>query len=200
MEIVRMMPFVEPETVWEIAEAYRLTFGGEPWNEGYKCPVCESVLPLAMNARTCPACEAKGKQVLLAEHWPIGKIISDFYGEMSRAGAVCFIARAEGALVGFAWGYEMDVLPETDVHLEAPGLYRLLRGQFFYLDEVAVLPALQGRGIGKDLVRNIVLSQDQPNIILRTLYGSQMFHLARHMRGETILHISRQRVIMTIAP
>jgi len=196
--IERIDAFRQTELVNAVALAYQQTFGQAPWNEGYKCPICNSIIALGGEKIYCPICLSKGDKVFLAEYWPIDKVLNDFYREMSKPNSLCLVAQLGGEVVGFTWGYQISIEPTIDDYLEAPGLYKLVSGNFFYLDEVAVLPQYQGRGIGRNLVNQIFEKQPFKKIILRTLKESQMSNLVNSMGGETILPISRDRVIMSL--
>ena len=178
----------------EIASVYQKTFGSEPWNEGYRCPACEKVFPLSCGEKKCPVCA----KAMLEEYWPIEKIISDFLREMAKPKSLCLGALVNGEIIGFAWGYEIVINPNIDLQLEAPGLHQLTRGTFFYLDETAILPLFQNKGIGKKLIQRIFMEQGQSNILLRTLNGSKMLQIIQKMDGKPTLFISRDRVIMTL--
>ncbi len=195
MEFVKVDPFKKPETVEEIALVYQQAFGGEPWNEGYICPVCEKVFPRTPSIKICPACN-----VLVAEYWPISKIIQDFYYEMMKSGSVCVIVQFCEKVVGFAWGYRISASPDLDKHLDAPNLHQLLDGDFLYLDECALVPAYQGKGIGKMLVNYILREQQQKEMLLRTMGHSRMENLIKNKGGEIIQRISRGRIIMKLIP
>jgi len=196
--VQKVEPFSDPETVRGIVAAYQRTFGGEPWNEGYVCPVCGEIFPLAKMDILCPSCTAQGRAVLLTEYWPTSKVTSDFYREMEKPEALCFVAKDDDAIVGFIWGYRMVVDEHIDDHLESPGLSQLIDGSFFYLDDAAVIPEYQGKGIGKQLVARMIQEQPQKNILGRTLDQSRMFRILTGFNGKTVLHITRNRVIMAI--
>ncbi len=198
MNIRRIEPFCEPEVVKHLAWVYQQTFGREPWNEGYQCPVCKDVFSLSFGEKICPTCFNLGKTILLTPYWPPGKVISDFYQEMLKPEALCLVAQKGKNIVGLVWGYVVTITQETELHLEAPGLSDLLKGDFFYLDEAAVLPAYQRKGIGKKLICQIFSTQRNKKILLRTLKGSQMFYLIKGLGGKAILKISRGRVIMSL--
>lgn len=187
-------------TVQGIVAVYRQAFGGEPWNEGYVCPVCGDAFPLARADVFCPSCRARGESVLLVEYWPISKIMSDFYYEMKKPEALCLVAKNDdGKVVGFIWGYTIVVGEPIDDYLEAPGLSRLIGGEFFYLDDAAVLPEYQRKGIGKNLIAHMLRMQPGKSILARTLDQSQMFRILTDFHGKTVLRISRNRVIMAIS-
>lgn len=194
MNIVRIDPFGQSAKVEAIALAYQQAFGGEPWNEGYACPVCEKVFARTPSVEICPVCF-----VSVIEYWPVEKIVSDFHREMQKPDPVCVVAEVEECVIGFAWGYRISTCPDLDVHLDAPDVHRLLHGDFFYLDECALVPTYQGRGIGKLLVDCIFSEQRQKNILLRTMGDSRMFTIAKHRGGEIVQYISRGRVIMKLA-
>lgn len=192
-------PFSDPETVRGIIAAYQRTFGGEPWNEGYLCPVCGEIFPLACTNVLCASCARRGKSVLLVEHWPVGKVTSDFYREMEKPESLCLVAQDDDRVIGFIWGYKIVVDEHLDDYLESPGLSRLIGGTFFYLDDAAVVPEYQCRGVGKTLVKEMLRIQPEKNVLGRTLAGSRMFRILTDLHGKTVLGITRNRVIMTIA-
>jgi GNAT superfamily N-acetyltransferase len=188
------------EMVQGIVSVYRQAFGGEPWNEGYVCPVCGDAFPFTQADVACPSCAARGESVLLVEYWPTSKVMSDFYREMKKPEALCLVARNDdGKVVGFIWGYKVVVDDHIDDYLEAPGLSRLVSGEFFYLDDAAVLPEYQRKGIGKNLIAHMLRIQPGKDILARTLDRSQMFRILTDFRGETVLRITRNRVIMAIS-
>lgn len=195
MEIeIRKIGLSQEDAVEKIASVYQRTFGSGPWNEGYRCPACGRAFPLSCSKKKCPICE----QAILEEYWPLEKIISDFSVEMAKPKSLCLVALADGEVIGFAWGYEIVINPSIDQHLEAPGLHTLTEGVYFYLDEAAILPPFQNKGIGKKLIQQIFMEQSQSNVLLRTLNGSKMFQIIQKMDGKPTLLISRDRVIMTL--
>lgn len=191
-------PLARPSYVTQIVSVYRLAFGGKPWNEGYLCPRCQAVVALEHRDAICPVCRANGRSVLLVEYWPVSKVTLDFYAEMEKPGALCAVAHEMDCVFAFAWGYLVRAGQELDVHLEAEGLHNVLEGDFFYLDECAVHPAAQGQGMGKNLVRYIFGQQPQKKVLLRTMDNSRMCSLIKHMGGEIMQKISRDRVIMQL--
>ncbi len=198
LDIGIINPIHDPSMVRSIVSVYRETFGGEPWNEGWLCPLCGAIFPLKDKLGICGSCVSHGKKVLLTEYWPVGKVTSDLYHEMSKPGALCCVAKNRDRVIGFAWGYKISTDAKLDNYLEAPGLHDLMAGDFFYLDETAVLPQYQGRGIGKKLMASIFSHQSDRRVLLRTLDGSHMLKLVNYFGGKTIMNISRKRVIMII--
>ena len=185
-----------PEVIPGIVYVYQQAFGGEPWNEGYLCPVCETAVALADGPKECPECAKLGRSVIMVEYWPESKVVSDYYREMMRPGSLCVIARDNKETIGFAWGYKVSVTPELDKHLEAPELHTLIDGDFFYLDECAVVPQHQGKGFGALLMERV--RGTSRRILLRTMDGSRMCRLVTRMGGKIVQHISRGRVIMVL--
>ncbi|MFA6376698.1 MAG: GNAT family N-acetyltransferase [Candidatus Paceibacterota bacterium] len=177
----------------KIALVYKEAFGNDPWNEGYKCPVCGNNFPLSYAAINCPLCK-----VPLIEYWPTKKIISDFYQQIAKDESICLIARNEDKIIGFAWGYKMDADGSIDEYLDAPKLHNLINGPLFYIDEVGVSPSCQNNGIGKKLVGAILQERKYGKVMLRTINESRMFDIFTALGGKTILAISRKRVIMLL--
>ncbi|MDP2630552.1 MAG: GNAT family N-acetyltransferase [Candidatus Uhrbacteria bacterium] len=133
------------------------------------------------------------------ETWVIETIASDFTNEMNRPGAICVVAQIENDVVGFAWGYTVSSDdPNLDNHLDAHGTHVTLSGDYFYLDECALAPDHQGKGVGKHLVRAIFAAQQHKEVLLRTKDGSRMCNLIKQMGGEIIQNISEERVIMRV--
>lgn len=194
MNIVKIDPFGQSAKVKAIALAYQQAFGGEPWNEGYICPVCEKVFARVPSIETCSVCGD-----LVIEYWPIAKIVEDFQREMNKTDALCIVAMEQESVIGFAWGYRVSVDHTLDEHLDAPDVHRLLHGDFFYLDECALVPEYQGKGIGTVLVEQIFFQQPFKHVLLRTMRDSRMFSIVRHKGGNVVLSITRGRVIMTLS-
>src|SRR5680860_292513 len=89
MEVKIIKPFKDAKTVTQIAIVYQQAFGNAPWNEGYKCPICETVVPLNYFNLVCPVCSKKSNFIAMIEYWPISKVISDFYAEMAKPKSFC---------------------------------------------------------------------------------------------------------------
>lgn len=186
-----------------LVKVYKEAFGGEPWNEGYKCPLCEAIFPLSFTETICPLCRNNdNKQIKLTEYWLTEQVLADFYAEMAKPGAICVLdcsqVDSNWPVCGFAWGYDLTVNLVTEQNLESPGLSNLITGTFFYLDECAVLPSYQSQGRGKVLLEAIFSRQPHRRILLRTLMDSRMCRMIQHMGGEIVQQISRNRVIMQL--
>lgn len=200
IRIVQIQPFKNPEIVAEIVSIYQHSFGNAPWNEGYRCPVCEHVIPIgnANSATTCDACNTQGNLISMVPYWPTERVLCDFYKEMGKRDAGCFVAKDGEKTVGFAWGYKIEMSASMDVHLNAPGLHALRKGLLPYLDEVAVSLTYRQKGIGELLVRAFKCGQADQPILLRTKSDSPMSRLVTKMHGSVLLDISRERIIAEI--
>jgi GNAT superfamily N-acetyltransferase len=199
MYVKRIDPYKKSHRVAAIAEVYRRAFGGDPWNEGYRCPVCATVYSFRDSRKFCPNCAKESREVLLVEHWPLSSILSDFYREMSREGSLCLAALEDRTIIGFAWGYQVVAGPELDQHLEAPGLSVQLRpgSRYFYLAECALRPDRQGMGFGKRIFAALLRELEEGSGLLRTLNNSRMYAVAKSHGASVVQEISRDRVIMS---
>lgn len=198
VQVTCIEPFKNPREVAAIVSIYQQSFGNEPWNEGYKCPVCEHVIPLGSSNEICEVCRMQGDLIPMLPYWPTERVLRDFYREMGKKDAVCLVARTQEIVVGFAWGYEIGMDESTSAHLGAPDLHLVRSGTFPYLDEVAVCSSHRRKGIGELLTRAFVSHYANGTVILRTLSESPMFQLVRKMRGSVLCNISRNRVIAEI--
>lgn len=198
MEIRKVNVLSEPQTVQEISFVYQQSFGHGPWFEGYRCPVCSSVFELKEYLSLCPKCNESGSLINLIEYWPKAKVISDFYEENTKEDSLCLVAEENNTVVGFVWGYRLDISLESATKIDAPKLSKIYQRTVFYLDECAVLPKFQGHGIGRALVQQILKKQPYDMIILRTLADSPMQRLIEKLGGEKILSISENRIIMKL--
>jgi len=200
MEIRKIDVLSDPNAVLKIAKVYKETFGFEPWNEGFVCPVCSKTYPLSVQSSFCPSCLRSRKEwlVRLVEFWPESKVIADFYQENIKGNALCLVIEEKKQIVGFVWGYGMDISPKTATKIEAPELANTYRREVFYLDECGVLPEFQGRGYGKAMVQRILAEQPYDILILRTLENSVMRRLIENLGGEKILSIFEGRIIMKL--
>lgn len=198
MRLRLINPFSQPDNVTAIASVYQQAFGGEPWNEGWRCPVCDAAFARVAALTVCSACVLQGSRVRLVEYWPMSTVLSDFYREMQKPDATCVIAECEERVIGFAWGYRVTADHDLVDSLDAPGLHEAISGDYFYLDECAVAPEFQGSGIGKQLVESIFREQPLARVLLRTMDHSRMCRLMTNMGGAIIQEISRGRVIMTL--
>jgi len=191
-------PLRDPATVSAIVGVYRQVFADAPWHEAYQCPVCRTSYGKSYLKKICDSCWQDHNHVLLVDHWPAYKVIQDFYKEVLKPNAICVLARCDEGIVGFAWGYQMEMNDEASSHLEAPHIHERLHGTYFYVDEVAVLLPYRGKGVGKNLVETLIEDQQRGRILLRTLHESPMEKLVCGMGGTIVQSISEGRVIMAM--
>lgn len=191
-------PLRDPATVSAIVSVYRQVFADAPWHEAHMCPVCKSSYGKDYRDKTCEGCLQDGNHVLIVDHWPTYKVIQDFYKEMVKPDAVCILAKSDEGIVGFAWGYKMELDAQASSHLDAPGIHERMHGPHFYIDEVALLLPYRGKGIGKNLITAITQDQQRGKILLRTLRESPMEKLIASIGGTVVQHISEGRVIMVM--
>ncbi len=198
----KLNPFAELLGAKRIALVYQEAFGGEPWNEGFICPVCKTSRALDDKMPLyCVHCKKNdGRLVKILEYWSVDKILSDFYQEMLRPGAICTVKRDGLKITAFAWGYEVENNASLDEHLEAPGLCNAVGDEFLYLDECAVIPEWQGRGCGSWVLKNFMheASKVGRDVLLRTMKNSVMHKLVVKFGGKVVQDISCGRVIMKI--
>ncbi len=202
VDIEVLNPFAGSIDVVKIAEVYQKAFRSDPWNEGYLCPVCKDIIADDGYLKAyCKRCQdSDGRLVRLIEYWPISKILTDFYQEMLKPEAECLIMKHKNDVIAFIWGYEVKSDKSIDKYLEAPGLHRLIKGDFLYLDECAVAPEWQGGGCGKALVAFFLrkAKKSKKSVLLRTMKGGVMHRIIEKFGGEIVQEISRGRIIMKI--
>lgn len=196
IEIKKIDPFQDHQLIPQIARVYRETFAANPWYEGAKCPVCEGREFVSMIGSVCPYCSPE-KKVIMLEFWPEAEVVRDFYKEMSKPEAVCLVAIQMGCVAGFAWGYQLKINREVCQKLGAEHLlHRHAFDEVFYIDEVAVHPDYQSRGIGKSLTTMIIEGQALPKL-LRTKAGSKMQDISLSLGGKIITDASDDRVMIS---
>lgn len=131
------------------------------------------------------------------ETWSYDQVLKDFFAEMRKSRPLCLVAKSERGALGFAWGYAMRISGGVEEKLDAPGLCQRVKGNLFYLDELAVRQESQGKGIGKSLLQEY-LKRRPGRVLLRTKQDSVMHVLAKAHGGVTLQCISKGRVIVLI--
>ncbi len=143
----------------EIVEVHRAAFGGQPYNEGR-----------VESERTAD------------------RLISDAY----REGYRCYVARAEsGRIVGLSYGIRgqagqwwYDRVAEG----LSPTVAEEWLGDCFQFDELAVVPAMQGCGIGGRLHDLLLIGLPARTAVLSTYGGdTPARHLYRKRGWKTLL-------------
>ncbi len=146
-------------TILSLGKAFIKVFSTDPaWEEFWKCPRCNASFPESDTSPECFHCAQNGYNVPITEYWTMTKVLEDFYTEMSKENAICIIAtNEEEEIVGFCWGYFLNVNPSLEEHLGAEGLIGSLEKSGLsdtvvaYQDEIAVIPEYQKQGIAKKL-------------------------------------------------
>lgn len=195
MRITQIDPKTAPLAILEIVKAYKLAFAGNPWNEGYVCPSCEANYPRTELGKICPKCFSAP----LVEYWSTTKVVTDFYQEAKKPDFICLSLSDKSRVIGFTWGYSIIIDKDSAKKLDAPGLEKIIIGKFFYIDEIAIIPSHQGRGLGKKLFKSLLKNIKDEPIILRTKNNSVMSNLTKLFGGKIIKKISNERIIMKLS-
>lgn len=201
--MIRIDSFTAQTAATRVATAienYIKAYEGPPWNEKYLCTACNANYGTDMMEPHCPACAETGAHVLLQPFWTKEGVRADFDREMSKQGAIGLIGSLEGTDYAVSWGYQHTVTEDTDRHLDAPGVSSKLWGSYFYLDEIAVAPCAQGKGLGSAIMNVMVRINSRQRMLLRTKHGSRMHRIAERAGGKIIAYISRERIIMVCPP
>ena len=183
MEIFQVDSLMQPTIVNKIAEVFQEVFGSNPWNEGYKCPVCNGIFSLSSHLKICPRCTVVGKHVNLVQYWPKDRVLTYFYSEMIKRDSICLVTYLKSKMLGFAWGHTIVTDENTDAYLST---LKLPNEKYFYLNEVGIIPNEQCKGFGKKLIEEIFSKQSENNVLLKTMPNSQMFNLMMNMGASVI--------------
>lgn len=155
-QAIRMLRKLSPEIQFQMAEAYRAAFAGDPWEEKYICPSCGRYLKNSF----CPKCQVSSSQ----EAYPINELLNDYFPEMLSAfvPGMLGIAIESSQVAGFTTGgfTVLENLIYNKYVSENPK--RILNSisssanispneLVFYDNETCILPSLQGQGLGKVL-------------------------------------------------
>jgi hypothetical protein len=180
-----------------IALLYAEVFGGEPWNEVWRCSSCGGFFGLNLTQKMpSPCCS----QPLVAAY-PEKETIEYINDELTKPFAQKRLFYAEGQLVGFAWGYQ---IPNTaylakekwsrsrqtqEKIINAIGQYIDVNSPLYYISEVGVSPLFRRNGIGLQLTRSLLeqgLSLVGP-VIFRTNWASPMMLIADRLEMTQIM-------------
>jgi hypothetical protein len=165
-----------------LTQAYRLIFGGEPWNEWMSCSNCGRAYGrqdyLKEVHKTDPCCS---KQALVEFH-PVGKVEQIIASDMSVPNSVSFLFIAQkkeqehtndGGVIGFIWGYgasldvvldkvisdmptKYGVVLQDSMLAEMPGTIRERMAREKFSDKVSYIAEI---GISEGERDGIVLAQ-----------------------------------------
>lgn len=134
----------------ELIRCYQNVFADPPWNEHKRCGVCGKYWGRLEHLRSNIA-EHCGKPVV--DFWSADVVESNICSEVGHE-ASCWVARLNGEIVGFCWGYPLG-LEVLDQKLQLAGVSGAVRSHFGNLErvafqnEVGVVEELRGQKIAK---------------------------------------------------
>lgn len=139
----------------QIVGCYQEVFAEEPWDEWKRCSVCGQKWGLGeKSAVQSLGFEHCDKPVV--DYWPADQIQAELLADIER-GASCWLALDGDQVIGFCWGYPLD-LKQLEEKLKLDDAIVSLRGTFpdiqrvAYQDELGILKPYRGRKIAKQLV------------------------------------------------
>jgi hypothetical protein len=180
-----------------IALLYAEVFGGEPWNEVWRCSSCGKFFGPDLSLKTPSPCCGQP----LSAAYPEEETIAYVNGELAKPLAKKDLFYVEGQLAGFAWGYEVSSTislakekwpqsKETQQRvIKGLGQYVNVNSSLFYISEVGVSPLFRKNGIGFQLTQNLLkegLSLEKP-VVFRTNWASPMMLIAEKLAMTQIM-------------
>ncbi len=151
---VRFSPTANPELLPQLIRCYQDVFSTSPWFEWKQCERDNlkwgkeqaSEIPNLQ----CPTCGDA-----LTDFWPSDVVEHDIRKELILPNATCWLALAEGKVIGFCWGYSLT-LAELEVKLGATcaaAFHASFNGtpRVAYQDEIGVIAPFRGRHIASKL-------------------------------------------------
>ena len=147
-------PRESPEDLAQVIESYRNVFAAAPWNEWMKCQHCESY----WGQKDGPKLAEEqfhhcGSPVV--EYWPRHEVVSNIHHELG-GNSSAIVAVIEGGVVGFCWGYVLDIVTlgkKLGVIFDQGVITRLSGINLAYQSEMAVLPGFRDQKIAKQMMR-----------------------------------------------
>jgi hypothetical protein len=160
----------------QMARVYQEAFGGKPWYENCSCPSCGTF----EKSTTCSRCGAPD----LPPAYPTGELVNEEFPQMLSSfapGTLVLARNQQSEVIGFCAG---GMTTPTDLVvkkykgnrqiaesiMEQTGLS--LTDPLYYENEMCVLPALQGNGVGSALNQarlEWILAQDIGVVLGRTI-------------------------------
>ena len=191
----------EPElfafVVKQLAVLYAEVFAAPPWNEVWRCSLCDRFYGSDyLQEALRPCCKTQ-----LTEAYPEKQTIDYISTEFSQPLAQKRLFYSKERLVGFSWGYQVKDAralaekkwPQSEnVQKEvvnAIAFHSNPEQSLYYLSEVGVSPLFRGRGIGTELTKSLLgygVSLKKP-VIFRTNWNSPMMIIAKRLRMRQIM-------------
>ncbi len=81
------------------------------------------------------------------ESWSTEAILGDLEMAQSQSNFIMVVAKVEGSVVGFAWGYDVPMEKFPFLNAAVPSILNCS-----YMDEIAVDSAFRNKGVGRKLV------------------------------------------------
>ncbi len=149
ISLIRYLPNQENNAITaQLVECYRNVFADRPWNEWLKCEKCQKYWGTKDQALLA-SYEFSHCGAPLVDFWPRRKVLADLHHEITPE-ASCWLAIHDEKVVGFSWGYPMDI---NDLQAKLGlNLGREIPQRVAYQDEVGVLTSYRGRKIAKAMV------------------------------------------------
>ncbi len=180
-----------------IALLYAEVFGGEPWNEVWRCSFCGKFFGADLSLKTPSLCCGQP----LSAAYPEEETIAYINRELAKPFAKKDLFYVEGQLAGFAWGYEVsstnslakEKWPQSEETQQRviSGLsqYININSSLFYISEVGVSPLFRRNGIGFQLTQNLLkesVSLEKP-VVFRTNWASPMMLIAERLAMTQVM-------------
>jgi len=150
----------------QLIECYRDVFADEPWHEWLKCAHCDKYWGVKDKALLA-SWQYQHCGGPLVDFWPRENVLADLHHEITES-ALCSLALAGERVVGFCWGYPMEIgALEKKVGLIFGGTLEVRFGtheRVGYQDEVGVLSAYRGKKIARVMNKDRILAFEKSGL------------------------------------
>lgn len=191
-----------------VARLYAKVFAGEPWKEVSRCnrDVCREFSETKPEEQA--VCKKCRQGICCLPAYPEAETVPYIRKELSKPNATGLIeVRLEDirqtmeGILAFAWAYsvtgpqlaeEKYRLPEMQQKLQDLLKRGGIKDETFYISEVGVDPAEQGKGIGKKLTTSLANEGKRRfrNVVLRTNEESPMRRIAESLGMKPIIGLN----------
>jgi len=135
----------------QTAQTFAEVFAGYPWYEASQCSSCEQYSPQeTLIGQTCPHCE-KG---IMKAAYPLESTVTMLEEQLTQKASVMYLAEQDGRVAGFVWG---NLRTAKDLLKKFDGKVQVTDDEIFSASEIGILSSLRGKGIGKTLLRYMML-------------------------------------------